>query len=185
MRTMIINLVIRVAAVLGAIFFRDPNVRLVPGKFGIEGAVWLLRGIWFQKILGFNRDAPTLVHPFLRVSDFKNLKIPLSSYNNLQTPGAYYQNFSALICIGEGCFIAPNVGLITANHTLDNLSHHTVGQDIVIGDHCWIGMNSVVLPGVTLGARTIVGAGSVVTKSYPDGHVVLAGNPARPIKVIS
>ena len=43
-------------------------------------------------------------------------------------------------------------------------------------------MNSVILPGVTLGDHTIVGAGSVVTKSFPDGDCVIAGNPARMIR---
>lgn len=52
---------------------------------------------------------------------------------------------------------------------------------ITIGDSCFIGMNSILLPGVELGERTIVGAGSVVTKSFPEGNVVIAGNPARVI----
>ena len=43
-------------------------------------------------------------------------------------------------------------------------------------------MNSVILPGVTVGTRTIVGAGSVVTKSFPEGNCVVAGNPAKKIK---
>lgn len=43
-------------------------------------------------------------------------------------------------------------------------------------------MNSVILPGVSLGDFTIVGAGSVVTKSFPDGHLIIAGNPAKPIR---
>jgi bifunctional N-acetylglucosamine-1-phosphate-uridyltransferase/glucosamine-1-phosphate-acetyltransferase GlmU-like protein len=42
--------------------------------------------------------------------------------------------------------------------------------------------NSIVLPGVTLGPRTIVGAGSVVTKPFPEGNCIIAGNPARVIK---
>ena len=46
----------------------------------------------------------------------------------------------------------------------------------------WIGMNSVILPGVTLGPGTVVGAGSVVTHSFPEGHCVIAGVPAKLIR---
>nr|WP_283244199.1 DapH/DapD/GlmU-related protein [Luoshenia tenuis] len=52
----------------------------------------------------------------------------------------------------------------------------------MLGEKCWIGMNSVVLPGVTLGPHTVVGAGAVVTKSFPEGYCVIAGNPARMIR---
>ena len=57
-------------------------------------------------------------------------------------------------------------------------------RDVIIGEKCWIGMNCVVLPGVTLGDHTIVGAGAVVTKSFKDGYCVIAGNPAKKIKDI-
>ena len=52
---------------------------------------------------------------------------------------------------------------------------------ITIGDNCFIGYKSILLPGVELGNSTIVGAGSVVTKSFPEGNIVIAGNPARKI----
>jgi len=71
------------------------------------------------------------------------------------------------------------VGLITQNHNPLDLDEHLPGEDIVIGDRCWIGMNCVILPGVTLGPGTVVGAGAVVTKSFPEGQCVIAGNPAR------
>ncbi|HDJ1512593.1 TPA: type 8 capsular polysaccharide synthesis protein Cap8J, partial [Staphylococcus aureus] len=72
----------------------------------------------------------------------------------------------------------------TANHNIKNLKSHAPGEDVKIGNYSWIGMNSVILPGVELGEHTIVGAGSVVTKSFPEGNVVIGGNPAKVIKKI-
>jgi len=105
--------------------------------------------------------------------------------NNFQSPGTYFQNFKGKIILGRGCYIAPNVGIITVNHDIENLREHAEAEDVELGDNCWIGMNSIVLPGVILGARTIVAAGSVVTKSFPQGAVVLGGVPAVIIKSLS
>ncbi len=52
---------------------------------------------------------------------------------------------------------------------------------IKIGNNCFIGIRSIILPGVILGDNTIVGAGSVVTKSFTEGNVIIAGNPAHAI----
>jgi len=54
---------------------------------------------------------------------------------------------------------------------------------ITIGNHVWLGANVTILPGITLGNNVVVGAGSVVTKSYPD-NVILVGNPARVLRKI-
>ncbi|WP_333558948.1 DapH/DapD/GlmU-related protein [Enterococcus lactis] len=54
-----------------------------------------------------------------------------------------------------------------------------------MGEQCWIGMNSVLLPGIILGPKTIVGAGSIVTKSFKEGNCVIAGNPAKVIRKLS
>ena len=75
-----------------------------------------------------------------------------------------------------------NVGLITANHSLEDLDKHQEGKPIVLGKSNWIGMNSVILPGVILGDNTVVGAGSVVTHSFPEGNCVIAGAPAKKIR---
>lgn len=127
---------------------------------------------------------PFPAHFSTNVSNPENIDIHPDSIGCLQARGAYFQNFDAMIKIGRGVFIAPNVGIITANHNPNKLDEHMPGSPVIIADDCWIGMNAVILPGVSLGAATIVGAGAVVTKSFPDGKVVLAGNPARIVKTL-
>ena len=88
------------------------------------------------------------------------------------------------ITIGDGVFIGPKVNLITINHDPDPDNRSaTYGRPITIGDKVWIGINSTILPGVTIGYGAIVGAQSVVTRDVPPMTVV-AGNPARVIKKI-
>jgi len=146
------------------------------------GWLWILKAIWFQKILRFNSQVPFPVNPTTVISNYKNLIFHPDDLNSMQSPGCYFQNFAAKIIIGHGSYIAPNVGIITANHDPYNLDLHLEGKDVVIGKHCWIGMNAVILPGVHLGDHTIVAAGSVVTKSFPQGNCILGGVPAKVVK---
>ncbi|GAK48352.1 galactoside O-acetyltransferase [Secundilactobacillus oryzae JCM 18671] len=88
------------------------------------------------------------------------------------------------ITIGDHCYFGPNVGLYTPVHPLDPNERDAdveMGKPITIGNSCWFGGRVTVLPGVTLGNNVVVGAGSVVTKSFGD-NVAIAGNPARVIK---
>lgn len=112
------------------------------------------------------------------------IKFAPSSINVFQQSGCYYQAF-ANITIGKNVWIGPNTGLITANHKLSNPEEHEDGKPIVIGNNVRIGMNCVLLPSVVLGDNTIVGAGSIVTKPFSMGSCVLAGNPARIIRVLN
>lgn len=147
------------------------------------GWKWVLRGILFQKILRFNRNVPWPVSPLHTVSWGRNLKFHPDDINMFnEMSGKYFQNFAAPIRIGKGTWIASNVGIITANHDPTDLNRHLPGEEVVIGEACWIGMNAVILPGVRLGPRTIVGAGSVVTRSFPEGNCVIVGNPARVVR---
>ena len=80
--------------------------------------------------------------------------------------------------------IGPNCQLLTPDHPHDYLERRKTietGLPIHIGDDCWLGGGVIVCPGVTIGNRVIVGAGSVVTHDIPD-DVVVAGNPAKVIK---
>ncbi len=150
------------------------------------GWTWAFRSIWWQKIIGLNRAVPWPVAPFNRVSQPQNIQFHPDDLNNFQMFGCYFQATSdGKIVIGNGCYIAPNVGLITANHDPCDPDRHLPSADIHLGERCWIGMNSMILPGVTLGPHTVVAAGAVVTRSFPDGYCVLGGVPAQVIKVLS
>lgn len=88
------------------------------------------------------------------------------------------------IKIGNHVKIGPNVQLYTPQHPTDYMERRKsieTNYPITINDDVWIGGNSTVLPGVTIGARTIIGAGSVVTKDIPSDCIAV-GNPCKIIK---
>ncbi len=88
------------------------------------------------------------------------------------------------ITIGDGAQLGPNVQLLTADHPRDAATRAAgpeLGKAISIGARCWLGGGVIVCPGVTIGAETIVGAGSVVVRDLPGG-VVAAGNPCRVVR---
>lgn len=91
------------------------------------------------------------------------------------------------ITIGSHCFIGPNCGMYTAIHaTIAEERNQGLEKalPIVLGDNCWLGGDVTILPGVTIGNNTIIGAGSVVTKDIPD-NVVAVGNPCRVLRPIT
>lgn len=73
------------------------------------------------------------------------------------------------VFIGDYVEIGPNSVIISGNHSLTNQAD-VVRKETIIGDNCWIASSCCILAGVVLGPRTVVGAGSVVTKSFPDGY---------------
>jgi maltose O-acetyltransferase len=88
-----------------------------------------------------------------------------------------------LISIGDNCTIGPNVRLIAHDASTKNLLGYTKIGRIDIRENCFIGDSAIVLPNVTIGPNSIVGAGSVVTRDVPSGTVA-AGNPAKVISSI-
>lgn len=121
------------------------------------------------------------VHRNSEVTHPRNIFVGINSDAGTR-PGCYLQGNGG-IWIGNYVHFASNIGVISGNHQLYNQMEHEL-QEVRIEDYCWIGMNVVILPGVHLGPRTIVGAGSIVTKSFPEGYCVIAGNPAKIIKRI-
>ncbi len=164
---------------VGSIFFSKSYLKGQYFDMSLIGWKWVVRSILWQKILGVNRHVPWPVSPFILVSSPPNIEFDNDDLCNFQTVGNYFQTYRGTIHIGKGTRIGPNVGIITVNHDPMDLSRYLEDKDVFLGERCWIGMNSIILPGVRLGDGTIVGAGSVVTHSFPGGQVMIAGNPAK------
>lgn len=104
-----------------------------------------------------------------------------------------YFNFNATmvddthIYIGDYTMLGPNVVIATAGHPiLPELREKALqyNMPVHIGKNCWLGAGVIVLPGVTIGDNTVIGAGSVVTKDIP-ANVVAVGNPCKVLREIS
>jgi galactoside O-acetyltransferase len=91
------------------------------------------------------------------------------------------------IFIGDYVMIGPNVTIATAGHPIDPELRKKVAQfniPVNIGNNVWLGANAVILPGVSIGDNSVIGAGSVVTKDIPE-NVVAVGNPCRVLREIT
>ncbi len=112
---------------------------------------------------------------------------------NISVGENFYTNHNVIILdgakveIGDNVFIAPNCVISTAGHAID-AQQRKKGMEIAfpikIGNDVWIGANVSILPGVTIGDNTIIGAGSVVNRDIPSG-VVAVGNPCRAVRKIT
>ena len=92
----------------------------------------------------------------------------------------------AEVTMGNNVMLGPNVQIYTATHPLEAEARNSgreFAKPIHIGDNVWIGGNATLCPGITIGNNVVIGAGAVVTKSFPD-DVFIGGNPARIIKPI-
>ena len=90
------------------------------------------------------------------------------------------------IYVGDNTMIGPNVTIATAGHPIDPALRDVQAQfnmEVHIGRNVWIGGGCVLLPGVSIGDNTVIGAGSIVTKDIP-ANVVAYGNPCRVIREI-
>ena len=120
-----------------------------------------------------------LFPPF--TADFgKNISFGKNVFINA---GCHFQDQGG-ITIGDGVLIGHNVVLATANHALEPSKSRKLNyKPIVIGDNVWIGSNSVILQGVTIGQWAVVAAGAVVTKDV-EPYTVVGGIPAKFIRKV-
>jgi maltose O-acetyltransferase len=112
--------------------------------------------------------------------------------SNIRLGRRCYFNFNCVVLdvcpvtVSDHTLFGPAVQIYTASHPLDAELRRSqeFGKPVVIGSDVWVGGGAIILPGVTVGSRSVIGAGSVVTRDIPPG-VLAAGNPARVIRQIT
>lgn len=110
---------------------------------------------------------------------------------NIRLGHRVFFNFNCVVLdvcevrVGDFTMFGPAVQILTPLHPLDAAlrRREELGKPIAIGSDVWVGGGALILPGVTIGSRSVIGAGSVVTRDIPD-DVLAAGNPCRVIRRI-
>lgn len=163
---------------------RSPAVRLLRSVLRVPELCPVSFYVHYRlgQLVGVHTRVPWPVHRTSTVHSPHKVRLGRWTYPG-DSPHCYINAQNGIV-IGDETNLGPGVGLISANHDPYENGRWLPSPPIRIGKHCWIGMNAVVLPGVVLGDFTIVGAGAVVTKSFPEGYCVIAGNPARVIRTL-
>ncbi len=145
---------------------------------------------------GNSEEKDMLIKDILgKCGDYINIEPPFfCDYGyNIEIGENFFANYNFTVLdvgkvrIGENVQIAPNVSIYTAGHPIHPESRNSgyeYGIDISIGDNCWIGGNTCIMPGVAIGKNVVIGAGSVVTKDIPD-DVIAVGNPCKVVRKIT
>ena len=134
----------------------------------------------FAKLTGEKIDDSCMIIPPFYTEFGKNIKMGKYVFIN---SCCHFQDNGG-IEIGDGTMFGFNVSIATLNHDLSPEKRcDATPKPVKIGKKVWIGANCTILPGVTIGDNSVIGAGSVVTKDIPK-NVIAAGNPAKVIKPI-
>jgi acetyltransferase-like isoleucine patch superfamily enzyme len=146
--------------------------------------------IWFQKKkikrIGMNSE----IRPYATILGTENIiigdRVIIPPYTLLSTMP---NDRLSTITIESDVLLGPNVSIYSSTHKFENPlvpikdQGYTINA-VTLKTGCWIGINSVILPGITIGRNAVVGAGSIVTKDVPD-FAVAAGVPAKIIRYLN
>ena len=126
-------------------------------------------------------------NPYVEPTIFCGFGFNIEAGDNLFVNNGCNFTDPAKIIFGNNVMIGPLCGFYTAIHPLNKdlrIAGIEAAYPIHVGDNVWFGGSVVVLPGVTIGSNTVIGAGSVVTKDLPD-NVLAVGNPCRILRPIT
>ena len=159
---------------------------------------------WQDKLWVYNQTRPTeqerraelLKDMCAEVGEGAHVETPLHANNGCRRvhlgKGIYINAFMSMvddagIWIGDYAMFGPSVTIATAGHPILPIlreHHYTYALPMHIGRNVWVGSNVSILPGVTIGDNSVIGAGSVVTRDIP-ANVVAVGNPCRVLRAIN
>ena len=158
---------------------------------------------YIDKLYDFNNTRPTemkrreelLKEMFAEIGENCYIEPPFHANwggHHVHFGNSVYANFNLTmvddthIYVGDCTMFGPNVTIATAGHPIDPELRGKAYQynlPVHIGRNCWLGAGVIVLPGVSIGDNTVIGAGSVVTKDIPS-NVVAVGNPCKVLRQI-
>jgi maltose O-acetyltransferase len=129
-------------------------------------------GAW--RLLGSTIDDDVVIGPGVRIRIPSNVTIGAGTL----IAGRAWIDSWAPVRIGRNVLVDDDLMLLTASHFVDSRDFEADIRPISIGDHVWLPVRIIVLPGVTVGEAAVIGSGSVVTHDVPP-YSVAAGSPAR------
>lgn len=183
-----------------------PTAKMHSGKLYLPGDEELQREqlACLDKLYDFNQTRPTqlelrekmLKEMFAEIGENCYIEPPLHANwagKHVHFGSNIYANFGLTlvddthIYVGDFCMFGPNVVVATAGHPiLPELREkaYQYNAPVHIGKNVWIGAGALIMPGITIGDNSVIGAGSVVTKDVP-ANVIAVGNPAKVLRSIN
>ena len=168
---------------------RDPGLLLSYAEEMLSRTAWVSPAMSFPLPLPLRRGLLRLAGfqigakvTGLRQCAFQSNRVSIGD-GSFVNAGCRFDGFGQ-VDIGRDVFLGPEVMILTATHEIDDdgqVERVPAFKPVTIGDRCWLGARVTVLPGVTIGEGTIIGAGAVVTKDCKPGAVYV-GVPARQLR---
>lgn len=165
----------------------DTNVLRIHKKFKARGLfiIYTMGCTNSLCVLEESGDTSGIAAKIIMMSGDKN-ELKIDKFTAMNNPDIYLGNGSKLF-IGKNCIFSYDIVIRTTDgHTiLDNETKEIINEQknpCIIGNHCWIGLRTIINKNVVIPDNTIIGSGSVVTSRFNETYTVIAGNPAKVIK---
>ena len=140
--------------------------------------------VWLFRQIGYNIDYSARINSSVEIWGNLNVKIGPKSYIG---HGSIITGGSANVIISSNCDISDRVSFVCGTHEIDIEGERIAGKgmskDIYVSDGVWIGYGVIILRGVSIGEKSIIAAGSVVTKDV-EPYTVVGGNPMKIIRIM-